>query len=61
MGLHTDPFGFKPHQHGAGAVGAQQLRWWLRSFGSEVEVLRPVRLRREFGDAAKRIAGRYRK
>lgn len=24
-----------------------QLRWWLRSFGAEVEVIRPVRLRRE--------------
>ncbi len=45
----------------ATVADTQELRWWLQSFGSEVEVLKPVRSRREFGDAAKRIAGRYRK
>ena len=45
----------------ATVADTQELRWWLQSFGSEVEVLKPVRLRRGFEDLGTRIAGRYRK
>lgn len=36
-----------------------QLRWWLRSFGTEVEVIRPVKLRREMAAEFAALAQRY--
>ncbi len=36
-----------------------ELRWWLAGFGSQVEVLAPDSLRREFRDDALRLAQRY--
>lgn len=36
-----------------------QLRWWLRGYGEEVEVLAPKSLRQEFADAALATAQRY--
>lgn len=44
----------------ATVLDTQELRWWLQSFGDEVEVLKPVRLRREFQAMAKNMAGLYR-
>jgi predicted DNA-binding transcriptional regulator YafY len=38
-----------------------QLRWWLKGFGDNVEVLEPRKLRREFREMAKRLAGKYAK
>lgn len=32
-----------------------QLRWWLRGFGDEVEVLEPAELRMEFKQSARRL------
>lgn len=37
-----------------------QLRWWLRSFGSDVEVLKPIRLRREMAAEFTTLARTYR-
>ena len=37
----------------------QQLRWWLMSFGSELEVLAPSRLREEFSHIAKALGALY--
>ena len=39
----------------------EQLRWWLRSHGATVEVLKPLAIRREFARESAEIAGRYRK
>jgi predicted DNA-binding transcriptional regulator YafY len=36
-----------------------QLRWWLRSFGTEVEVIKPVRVRREMAEEFSALAERY--
>ena len=36
-----------------------QLRWWLRSFGAEVEVIKPVKLRREMAAEFADLAQRY--
>jgi predicted DNA-binding transcriptional regulator YafY len=36
-----------------------QLRWWLRSFGAEVEVIRPMKLRREMAAEFAALAQRY--
>lgn len=36
-----------------------QLRWWLRGYGSRVEVLGPKSLRREFVELAKELAESY--
>ena len=36
-----------------------ELRWWLRRFGSLVEVLEPELLRKEFADEARRLAAMY--
>ncbi len=36
-----------------------ELRWWLRRFGSLVEVLEPASLREEFAAEAWRLAGMY--
>ena len=38
---------------------SRQLRWWLRGFGDEVEILEPSDLREEFSDMAKNLAARY--
>jgi predicted DNA-binding transcriptional regulator YafY len=37
-----------------------QLRWWLRGFGSQVEVLEPADLRAEFKEMAKELRSIYR-
>lgn len=36
-----------------------QLLWWLRSFGCEVEVLKPLRLRRQLAETFDALAQRY--
>ncbi len=36
-----------------------ELRTWLHGHGPMIEVLKPVRLRREFAEAARRTAARY--
>jgi predicted DNA-binding transcriptional regulator YafY len=36
-----------------------QLRWWLRSFGTQVEVIKPVKLRREMAAEFVDLAQRY--
>ena len=38
---------------------SDQLHWWLRSFGSAVEVLKPVQLRREFAAEYRQLAACY--
>ena len=36
-----------------------QLRWWLLGFGSQVEIVKPKRLRQEFIQTAKSFAKVY--
>jgi predicted DNA-binding transcriptional regulator YafY len=36
-----------------------QLRWWLRGFGPDVEVIEPRALRDEFSADARKLAARY--
>lgn len=36
-----------------------QLRWWLLGFGSQVEVIRPASLRREFKEISKNLINIY--
>lgn len=36
-----------------------ELRWWLLGFGDKVEVLAPIRLRREFAEIAKSLSSTY--
>jgi predicted DNA-binding transcriptional regulator YafY len=36
-----------------------QLRWWLRSFAADVEVLEPLALREEFAETAKALSQIY--
>ena len=36
-----------------------QIRWWLLGFGSQVEVIRPVSLRKEFKDNSKSLVRIY--
>jgi len=38
---------------------SHQLRWWLKGFGAQVEVLEPQRLRREFREMAGRLKSLY--
>lgn len=38
-----------------------ELRQWLKSFGDEIEVIKPAGLRREFAEMAGYLAGYYRK
>ncbi|WP_186057114.1 WYL domain-containing protein [Burkholderia gladioli] len=38
---------------------SQRLRWWLRAFGPNVEVVGPASLRTELADEARRLAGVY--
>ncbi|WP_144157894.1 helix-turn-helix transcriptional regulator [Paraburkholderia sp. BCC1885] len=40
---------------------SQRLRWWLRSFGPNVEVLGPATLRAEFAEEAQALARTYAK
>jgi predicted DNA-binding transcriptional regulator YafY len=40
-------------------VETEQLYWWLRSLGPEVEVIRPVALRRRMAGDLKAAAGMY--
>ncbi|EDY87652.1 transcriptional factor, putative [gamma proteobacterium HTCC5015] len=36
-----------------------ELRWWLQGFGQKVEVIKPVKLRREFARTAQALAEQY--
>ncbi|WP_334046306.1 WYL domain-containing protein [Burkholderia cepacia] len=40
-------------------VPSLKLRWWLRSFGANAEILSPASLRNEFADEYTRLAARY--
>ncbi len=44
----------------ATVANTDQLRWWLRSFGTAVEVLRPLALRREMAAEVVELAKTYR-
>ncbi|MDE1964087.1 MAG: WYL domain-containing protein [Xanthomonadaceae bacterium] len=44
----------------ATVANTEQLRWWLRSFGTAVEVLRPLTLRREMAAEVTELAKTYR-
>lgn len=44
----------------ATVANTEQLRWWLRSFGTAVEVLRPLTLRREMAAEVVALAKTYR-
>ena len=44
----------------ASAPDTAELRWWLLGFGAQLEVLKPVRLRREFRTIAGALYARYR-
>jgi len=44
----------------ASVADTSELRWWLLGFGDQVEVLKPVGLRREFGRIAQALYERYR-
>jgi len=39
---------------------SHQLRWWLKGFGAQVEVLEPQQLRREFKEMAANLKAMYR-
>lgn len=41
-------------------LDSRQLRWWLRGFGADVEVLEPANLRAEFKELAKDLKRLYR-
>lgn len=43
----------------ATAADSMQLRWWLKGFGSRVEVLGPKSLRQEFVEMARELAENY--
>lgn len=45
----------------ATVTDTSQLRWWLQAFGSDVEVLKPASLRKEFSNQAKKLASLYAK
>lgn len=38
-----------------------ELRYWIRAFGDSVEVLKPIKLRKEFADESKRTMKKYEK
>ena len=38
-----------------------ELRFWIRAFGDSVEVLKPLKLRKEFKEIAQRMAKTYQK
>lgn len=37
----------------------QQLRWWLRSFAADIEILAPLSLRQQFAEAAQAVWALY--
>jgi predicted DNA-binding transcriptional regulator YafY len=41
-------------------TNTEQLHWWLRSFGTGIEVLEPLELRAEFALEAKALSEMYR-
>ena len=43
----------------ATVLDSLELRFWLRSFGDEVEIIRPLNLRTEFANAASTLASYY--
>lgn len=43
----------------ATVANTDRLRWWIRGFGGDVEVIKPVSLRREFEEQAKSMADLY--
>ena len=43
----------------ATVVDSIHLRWWLREYGEEVEVLGPKKLRNEFADLAQKLSEIY--
>ena len=43
----------------AETADSRQLRWWLRGFGDDVEVLEPEALREEFAEMAKNLTETY--
>ncbi len=45
----------------ATVVDTEEIRWWLKGFGSKVEVLEPESLRQDFRQEAERLAEIYRK
>jgi predicted DNA-binding transcriptional regulator YafY len=40
-------------------IPSLKLRWWLRSFGANVEILSPVSLREEFAAEYRKLTARY--
>ncbi|WP_371826728.1 helix-turn-helix transcriptional regulator [Caballeronia sp. SBC1] len=40
-------------------IPSLKLRWWLRSFGANVEILTPVSMREEFAAEYRKLAARY--
>lgn len=43
----------------ATVADTSELRWWIRGFGSAIEVIKPRALRREFAQAARELTGLY--
>lgn len=43
----------------ATVADTEELRWWLLSFGAQVEVLKPLKLRREMGRKTAEMAALY--
>lgn len=43
----------------ASVLDTQELRWWLMSFGDQVEVVKPMKLREDFKKMASRINNQY--
>jgi hypothetical protein len=37
----------------------QQLRWWLLSYGAQVEIVKPAAMRKEFADITKKMSQLY--
>ena len=42
-------------------IDNMELRFWIRAFGDSVEVLKPLKLRKEFKEIAKKMAKNYQK
>lgn len=38
---------------------SMELRWWLQGYGSNIEVLKPAKLRAEMREVAKELAETY--
>jgi predicted DNA-binding transcriptional regulator YafY len=43
----------------AEVLDTQQLRWWLLSFGENVEVIHPKSLRKDFAEMTRNMASYY--